>query len=309
VYSVSFTPDCQTLASGSYDRMLRLWDLTRDKPGTRNTIKPEPPFEIYTLAFAPDGKKLAVGGNHTTVRQYDTAKATGLRPLPGQPGAVGTVAYSPDGHQLLVSAGPSVILWDAISGKELHRYSHEKPVNCLAFSADGRYALSGSGTYLLDKNGQYVLKNGAYLYTDCVLRLWDAENGKELACDKSHTVPLYSVAIAPDCRRAFSGAAEAVFKPWELGEDGLKPGAAALKGTSGYVLAAVFSPDGRTLVTRGLDGKVIQWDLESGKRLHEWGFHENLGCVAVAADGRHLAVSLATGVVYVLRLGPAAPKS
>ena len=63
-----------------------------------------------------------------------------------------------------------------------------------------------------------------------------------------------------------------------------------LKGGSGYVQSAVFAPDGRTLVTRGLDGKVIVWEAATGKRLQEWVIHENVGCVAFAQERYDLVV-------------------
>jgi WD40 repeat protein len=75
------------------------------------------------------------------------------------------------------------------------------------------------------------------------------------------------------------------------------------KGSSGHGWSINVAPDGQTLVTSGLDGKIIVWDLLTGKRLHEWALHENVGRPAYAADSRHLAIPLATGVIYILRLG------
>ena len=66
-----------------------------------------------------------------------------------------------------------------------------------------------------------------------------------------------------------------------------------------------FSPDGRQVVTYGLDGQVVLWDLRNGKRVKAWTMQENVANVAYASDSRHLAVSLFTGVVYILRLAPA----
>ena len=67
-----------------------------------------------------------------------------------------------------------------------------------------------------------------------------------------------------------------------------------------------FSP--RRLCSRGRrggDGKLVILDLATGKRLYEWTFNEQLGGVAITTDGRHVAVGLATGVIYVLRIDPA----
>ena len=46
-------------------------------------------------------------------------------------------------------------------------------------------------------------------------------------------------------------------------------------------------------------------DIATGKRLYEWAFNEQMGGVAITTDGRHVAVGLSTGVIYVLRIDPA----
>jgi WD40 repeat protein len=307
VYSIAFTPDLQTFASGSEDRVLRLWDLTRAEPRTRSFLKGDS-VPIYSLTYSPDGKSLAVAGAHTTVRQYESATGKGLRPIVGHPGSVSSVAYGPDGRQLLTSSQKSVFLWDTATGKELRRLDgHETNVNCLSWSPDGKHVLSGSGSYLY-KNGQIVVVGGKVQYVDCTMKLWDLDERKELWVLKSQPTPTYSVAFTPDGRRAYSGAYEASARQWELTEATLRE-TGTIKGGSGYIHSFQFSPDGQTLVTRGLDGLLIQWDLATGKRLHEWTFPETIGNVAFASDGRHLAVALGTGVIYVLRLAPAAKTS
>ena len=55
-------------------------------------------------------------------------------------------------------------------------------------------------------------------------------------------------------------------------------------------------------MTHGLDGRLTVWDLTTGARLKDWALPEVVDGLALAPDGRHLAVGLGTGVVYVLRL-------
>jgi hypothetical protein len=66
-----------------------------------------------------------------------------------------------------------------------------------------------------------------------------------------------------------------------------------------------FSPDGRMLLTWASGYQFTLWDAASGKRIHDFSFPEAMGSVTFANDSRHLAVTVRTGVVYVLRLGPA----
>jgi WD40 repeat protein len=168
-------------------------------------------------------------------------------------------------------------------------------------SPDGRYDVSGSGYYLY-KDGKIVLKDGRYVYTDCVLRRWNLESGTEAHTIKDDSSPFYSTAFSADARQLHGGQNAPLLRRWNI-KDKTSEEVPGLKGTYHYVHQVVPTPDGKALITRGLDGKIIVWDVASGRRLFEWVFPEHIGRMAVSADSRHLAVGLTTGVVYILRLG------
>jgi WD40 repeat protein len=298
--------DIQPLPSWSDDRHLCDLGLVEATTGEVRVVARD--WRLTGWEVSPDGRAVAAGGAHPTVRQWDATTGRLLRSCAGHPGSVSGLAYSGDGRRLLTSSQNLLLLFDAHKGAELRRLEgHKTNVNCLAFAADGRRAYSGSGTYLY-KDGKIVFKDGKYVYTDCVLRQWDAESGREMQVITSHTVPLYSLAVAPDGRELFSGALEPVLRRWHVAPAGLGE-LPPWQGSSGHVWSVSVAPDGQALVTSGLDGKVIVWDLITGKRLHEWALHENIGRPAFASDSRHLAIPLATGVIYVLRLeGPPARK-
>lgn len=304
VYSVAFAPDGKTLVSGSEDRIIRLWDLTRVPLKTRNYLKFEP-VPVYCVAYSPDGKSVAGSGATTIVRQWDAVTGRNKTTCKGHPAVVPALAYTPDGRRFLSLSGKALLLWDAVKGDEIRRFEGtETQVHCMALSPDGRKALSGTGIHL-HRDGKPVYIDNVPVYTDCAFRVWDVEEGKELHTVKSFTKPVYSLGFSADSRQALSGAYEAQLQRWDL--TGARPTeVGALKGSYGYVHGMLPSPDGRTLLTRGLDSQVVLWDLETGKRLKTWTFAENVANLALSADSRHLAVSLATGVIYILRLGPPA---
>ena len=306
IYSVAFAPDDQTLASGSLDRVVRFWDLDKAAPKTRNYLKGDN-IAVYAVAYSPDGKLVAAAGNSAKIRQWDANGGKTRAACAGHPGAVSTMMYSPDGRYLLSSSGKEALVFDAPRGSEVQRFlKHQTHIHCIAFSPDGRKALSGSGTHLYDKDGKIVIRDGVYVYTDCFLYLWDTEKGDGLATIKdAKMMPFYTTAFAADGGTVWAGVAQLP----ELRQFGLKDNTFAeqppLKGTNGYYYLCVPTADGTRLLTRGADGKLVIVDLATGKRLYEWTFNELVGGVAITTDGRHLAVGLATGVIYVLRIDPA----
>jgi WD40 repeat protein len=303
VYSVAFSPDGGTLASGSYDRVVRFWDLNRPEPRTRNYLKGDS-VPVYCVAYSPDGKLVAAGGQHTTVRQWDAATGKTRPSLTNHPSHVNQIVYSPDGKKVATASGKLARVFDSSRGSALFTVSHETLVHCVNFSPDGRRLASGSGYYLYDKDGKIVVKDGKIIYTDCVLRFTDAESGTLVTAPRDAETPWYSVTWSADGREVLTGNYEPVLKRWRMGPKGLEA-LPPWKAGSGYCHRALPTPDGKLLVTTGLDSRLSVWEMSSGKRLRDWVFHEQMAGLAVSNDSRHLAVGLRTGVIYVLRLAPA----
>jgi WD40 repeat protein len=92
------------------------------------------------------------------------------------------------------------------AGRELRSFTgHKSYVRSVAFSPDGRFALSGGGS------------------GDNTLKLWDIASGRELPSFRGHTHSVSSVAVLPDDRFALSGSGDKTLKLWDISKSTQRP--------------------------------------------------------------------------------------
>ncbi|MFD5420750.1 trypsin-like peptidase domain-containing protein [Streptomyces sp. NPDC127069] len=268
VWSVAFSPDRHTLASGSSDQSVLLWDVT--------TGKARPPLIGHTkgvesMAFSPDGRTLATGSDDKTVRLWDVVTGKTLATLPGHTGKVYAVAFSPKGGTLATgSADGTVRLWNTTThtiGATLKGHAGE--VYALAFSPDGRTLATGN--------------------TDDTARLWDTTTHTIRATLKGHTDDVLSVAFSPDGRTLATGSVDDTARLWDTATGKGRPSSLDIWHNGG-VASVAFSPDGRTLATGSYDQNVSLWNPATGAFLGMLAGHTGaVNLVAFSPDGRTLA--------------------
>ena len=151
-----FSRDGEHLASASSDGIVKLWDAKRldkqrldEKQEARILTHPaRVAGPGLNVAFSPDGRRLATGGEENTVKIWDVQTGQELQTLRGHSGDVYTVAFSPDGDgRWVASAGEdsAVKVWDSHTGTFVRSFrGHTGLVSSVAFSPDGRRLVSGS---------------------------------------------------------------------------------------------------------------------------------------------------------------------
>nr|WP_225880409.1 WD40 repeat domain-containing serine/threonine-protein kinase [Anabaenopsis elenkinii] len=195
VTSVGFSPDGQTLASGSRDKTIKLWDVQTGK--VRHTLTGHSDW-VLSVGFSSDSQTLASGSFDKTIKLWDMRTGKVRRTLTGHSDWVYSVGFSPDSQTLASGSSDNTIkLWDVQTGKVRHTLTgHSEPVRFVGFSPNGQTLASGSD--------------------DKTIKLWDVRTGKLRHTLTGHSDWVRSVAFSPDGQTLANGSEDRTIKLWRL---------------------------------------------------------------------------------------------
>jgi WD40 repeat protein/serine/threonine protein kinase len=275
---------------------------------------------VWSVAFSPDGSRLASGGDDHNLILSDAHTGVVRAVLKGHSQVIRSVAFSPDRSCLAsASADHTVRVWDARTGEPLMTGQGTEEMNAVAFSPDGSLLASAGADRVVTlrdtKSGQVkktlkghteaiyglaICPDGARLASaslDHTVRVWDLQSGEAVVVYKGHTAPIISVAFSPDGSRLASAGDERFARIWD---GGTGKDLFTLAGHTQLIRSVVFRPDGARIATAGQDQTVRLWDARAGQLLATLkGHHDDIRCVAFSADGSRLASASIDGRVNI----------
>ncbi|CAE6457339.1 unnamed protein product, partial [Rhizoctonia solani] len=278
VTSVAYSPDGKSVASGSRDNTIRIWDA--QSPSLIGEPLTGHSDSIYSVSYSPLGNVIASGSDDKTIRIWDVNTHRRLgNPIKGDHWFY-SVAFSPDAKLIASgcggysSPGPSacsVQLWDVqnMTSAANPFKGHIKLVNSVKFSPDGTRVVSGSN--------------------DNTIRVWDVEHGTAVVGPlEGHTNWVLSVAVSPDGSQIVSCSVDKTIQLWDT-RSGRTIGN-PYEGHTSWVNSVAFSPRGTFVASGGSDKTVRVWDIRTGRQVQLYEEHTgDVDSVAFSPCGQYIA--------------------
>jgi WD40 repeat protein len=242
VLSVAFNEDGTRLASASWDRTVRVWDVRTGQ----QLFELKHAAPVTSVAWSSDGGRIASGSADGKAQVWDAWTGTVRRELPGHGNGVRSVAWSSDGSRLACAAGDGAVhVWDVAGGQRLlERKQHADVVTSVAWSKDGSRLASAS--------------------RDNTMCVWDADTGQVL---RVFMLPgrnaLWKVAWSTDGARLAAASSFDQLFLWDV-KAGRVEHDFGMMG-SGGVMGLDWNGDGSRLATACGDKTVRLWDASRGR--------------------------------------------
>jgi WD40 repeat protein len=238
VWCMALSPNEKTIASGSNDHYVMLWDVETKKVISKWTGHTD---IVYALCWRADGERVASGSWDGTARVWDVDTGKNILTIKIRQGWVYAVMYSPDSSKLATGGNEdnAVNIWDAETGELLNTVKHDRIVESLAWTSDGKKLISGSHK---------------------LIRIFDTATWQQIAILEGHTSIVGAISLSQNNRFLASVSDDKTARLWNL-DTNLQVGPPLEHEEALY--SAGISPDGKVLVTGCKNNNVYAWDVHA----------------------------------------------
>ncbi|MCL2211012.1 MAG: caspase family protein [Treponema sp.] len=317
INKVALSPDGKTIASGSYEGTIKIWDIITGREirtfyGHLNNIN--------DLTFSSNGKQIISGSSDNTIKIWDVYTENEIRTLPCNPYSVACVAINSNGNRIVsginghdnYSSVGLIKIWDAITGREINTLSgYSSGVFSLAISPDDRHILFNSydgkikildiatgreirtfsghseavSSVAYSSDGRWIVSSSL----DKKLKLWDVDTGREIRTFSGHSEAVFSVTFSSDNRQIISYSSDNAIKLWDT-TTGKEIKTFYIQ--SFRVNSIAFSSDSKQIVSGSSDNTIKLFDTATGKEIRTFSCNQSLEfSVALSSDGKQIISS------------------
>lgn len=315
VWTVTFSPDQLTMASGGADRLVRIWDIETGR--LLRSLRGHT-HDIRQVLYTPEGQSLISGSEDRTIRiwNHKTGEPTKLL-FTRYDHAVCSLSMSPDGLMLARgSHNKDLKIWEVTTGTELmtllgkDQYDNHWSV-CVAFSPDGIHLASGSDIgkvklwEVLPNGEEKVVHDGHWREPvdedDSEVRGFFVDDQLGVF-QKPMEYWIGAMTFTPDGKILITASRDSTIKFFEVPQ--MKE-LRTLKGHSEWVRSLSISPDGRILASASDDQTIKLWDIATGRQFRTIkGHKDGVRGVAFSPDGLRLASASWDRTVKLWQGGP-----
>lgn len=269
------------------------------------------------IAFSPDGKTLASGGEDNLVKTWNLETQENILSLSGHFKGIKALVYSNQGDRLFSAGDRSIRVWSKDGTEEKVLTGHTTFLWSLNISKDDNYLISGSFDRQfhiwdfhktdegieIDGHKKSVLAvnfspDGKYMVSgslDKTIKLWDFKTKELLKTFEGHSDNIYDIKFLPNSKYFISASRDKTVRLWSVEKGEIVK---TYPGHKNGVVSIDISPDGNLLLSSSFDGEIKLWEIATANNLYTFEVPQQaVNCVRFSPDGKSFATASQDGIV------------